>query len=112
MENVDTTVYSLKSSWGPCASTNPWDCKKEITILKDGTLFFNGKKMKVSPEELTLLEEIIQQTDILNKECSKEKIMDKISTYTIYKKSITNPSCGDEIKEIDSVVSKILESKK
>jgi hypothetical protein len=103
--NSDEILLNEYSAWGPCP--NNFTCWANLTLYYTGKLVLDGKVKNTTylkSSKINQITSLISSTNIMNKNCSAELVVDYYSTFTInYKdvvKVITFPGCQDEIMQI------------
>lgn len=100
-------IFEKSESWGPCPSRN---CSSYTALYESGKLV-KGSKLKpviyLEKEKVARVKDMINSTNIMNIECSKDIVLDYYAKYTLKVegkiKVMYYPECEEELEKIEGV---------
>lgn len=114
-KNVSGIFYDLSAMWGPCPTEEEGACSGAFKINLNGDYYENGSKTTTGKFDEATINSIltaINDSNIMNKECTGSEITDYQADYKLTingkTKEIKYPGCVDDLDKIDQLIGSVL----
>lgn len=108
-QNSNAILFQKDAGYGPCPTNAK--CYQHTTLYYSGKLILEGDKnlqKQLSQEELNQIIAKIEETNVMEKECTPTPIVDYSANYTLtvnnQEKKIRFPGCEDELRVIEKLI--------